>query len=778
MERERWRIRVQGIVQGVGFRPFIFRLAADYALTGWVRNDNEGVLIEAEGEPLILQQFLSDIEKNAPSAAKIGGLNKFTVPVKWDKSFVIACSGKSMEKDTLVSPDIAICPSCRREILDSNDCRYGYPFTNCTDCGPRYTIIEEAPYDRERTSMRTFIQCSHCQKEYDNPLDRRFHAQPNACPNCGPQLTFCGSASSNIKNIKGGSCLEMSRKIIQQGKILAIKGIGGFHLAVDAMNESAVSRLRQRKHREKKPFAVMAGSLERIKEFAEVSQTEEQLLTSAVAPIVLLRKKNDAFVVAPSVAPDNAFIGVMLPYAPVQVLLLKPDDVWVMTSGNPSGEPQLAGNDEAEEKLGKIADAFLIHNREIVNRIDDSVMRQSDTRQVLRRGRGLAPAPLPVGDGVDVLAGGAELKSSFCYVHRGQAFLSEHLGDLKNKSVYDEYRRKIARYQQLFSLQPMLLVSDYHPDYLSSRYMKELAEKNNLPLIKVQHHKAHIASVLAEHNEEGPVIGVAFDGTGYGEDGCSWGGEFFVGPITAMKRQAHFRYLPLPGGDKAAEEPWRQALWVLHGLFGEKLAVCRPDFAGYYSAGGKLLLSAVEKGVNSPLSSGVGRLFDTAAALLGITYVNTYEGEAACALEQAALMADSSAVLPYETVEKDGMIEIDFLPVLQAMARKYYSIQKSIDSVENECFIKQKNNCAVAELAMSFHQTVADAAAATVKQLIKRTGIKKIAISGGVFQNLLLTELLMKKLSDFKILKNEQVPPNDGGIAYGQAAIAMRLKRG
>lgn len=760
MERERWHIRVQGIVQGVGFRPFVFRLAVKFKLCGWVKNDAEGVLIEAEGERCHLQDFFRSLQEENPPAAHITAVSCRIVPVRNEEKFIIAGSDISSHKDALISADIAICQNCREEILSKRDRRCGYPFTNCTDCGPRYTITMGAPYDRERTSMKVFKMCEACEREYNDPADRRFHAQPNACPDCGPRLLFrkAGSTEADV-SMSDDVAVTKAREVVKQGLILAVKGIGGFHLAVNATDEQAAVRLRSRKSREKKPFAVMAGSIERIRQFAEVSEEEEKLLTSSAAPIVLLRKKQKDYDLASSIAPDNAFVGVMLPYAPLHVLLIKPSDVWVMTSGNASGEPQIADNWEAEQKLAKIADAFLFHNRDIINRIDDSVMYYREEQQVVRRGRGLAPVPVSVGDGEELLAGGAEKKSAFCYVREGQAFLSEYLGDLKNKAVYDDYRVKLLRYQELFSFAPECLVCDLHPDYFSTRLMTALAKEKNLPLFKVQHHKAHIASVLAEHEENNPVIGLAFDGTGYGEDGNVWGGEFFVGSIADLVRQAHFKYFPLPGGEKTAAEPWRLALWVLHGLYKDELPEKRPDFAEYYRNGGKLLMEAVEKGVNAPLSSSVGRLFDAAAALLGITYVNTYEGEAACALEQAALKADRLETLSYEIYEKDDMIEIDFVPALQELARRF-------DGTNAET------------LASAFHNAVAMASVEVINLLRDKFAIKKVAVSGGVFQNRLLAEFLTDGLPGYTVLKNKAVPANDGGIAYGQAAIVLRRRRG
>lgn len=751
---ERWRIRVRGIVQGVGFRPFVYRLAVKLGLDGWVLNDNEGVLIEIEGAPVFLHSFLECLEDEVPAAARIREIEYSVVAVSGESGFAVRKSPQSVFSErALISPDLAICDKCRAEIFDKGNRRYGYVFTNCTDCGPRYSITHGAPYDRIRTSMERFRLCNDCKDEYSTPADRRFHAEPNCCAECGPALEYVSALPAGEMSTE--QILAQVRSDVGQGKIVAVKGVSGFHLIADAMNEEAVLRLRERKRRETKPFAVMAGSIERVREFADVSAAEERMLQSSAAPIVLLKKKES--ILAASIAPMNAYIGVMLPYAPLEALLLSPDDVWIMTSGNATGEPQIFDNDEALEKLGGVADAFLLNNRDIVNATDDSLVRiAGDKKMVLRRGRGIAPEPLEIAGEGDVLAAGAELKSAFCFAQKEKAFLSEHIGDLKNKAVFDMYRKKIACYQELFDLAPKVFAVDLHPDYLSAQYVSRLAKEQGRPLIKVQHHHAHIASVLAEHGENGTVIGLAFDGTGYGADGNIWGGEFLLADMGRYERVAHFSYLPLPGGEKAAKEPWRQALWVLYGIYGDKLAEKRTDFGRYWENSGRLLIDAVRQGINSPFSSSVGRLFDTAAALLGVRYVNSYEGEAASELEQLALTADSEELMPYEIYEHSDIIEIDFLPLLEMLALRYDG----------------KNT---PYLARCFHLTLATAAAEVVTRLSERFGVNKVALSGGVFQNMLLTELICSNLNGFDILMNRDVPLNDGGIAYGQAAVARTI---
>ena len=641
---ERRAFRVSGIVQGVGFRPFVYRLAMRCGLGGWVLNDSAGVGIEAEGAAASLDAFAAALRDEAPLAASVTAVTVREIPPVGAQDFRILPSPAGDAPRTLVSPDLAVCADCRRETMDARDRRHGYAFTNCTNCGPRYSIIRGVPYDRPLTTMAAFRMCDACQSEYDDPADRRFHAQPNACADCGPAyrlLTETGAFD--------GDAIAETRRIVAAGGIVAVKGIGGYHLVCDARSEAAVTRLRARKHREDKALAVMAGSPETVRELCEVSADEERWLTSPVAPIVLLRRHRAANAgggiagdAAPSVAPGNAYLGVMLPYAPVHLLLLAPGDLWVMTSANMSGEPILYEDAAAERELRDIADAILTHNREIAHRVDDSVVRMAaGGRMILRRSRGFAPTPvaLPFDSKISVLAGGAELKSTFCLTRGREAFLSEHIGDLTNAKVRASYEGTIAHYERLFDVHPQLLVADLHPNYLSTRYLEARAAAEGIPLVRVQHHHAHIAAVLAEHGCTERVLGAAFDGTGYGDDGRAWGGEFLAADLSGYERLGHFAYMPLPGGDKAAAEPWRLALWTLYGVHGKKLKKKCPGFAAQLPPGWQLLMQATAAGVNAPLTSSVGRLFDAAAALLGITYVNTYEGQAAIELEQCARRA-------------------------------------------------------------------------------------------------------------------------------------------
>lgn len=759
---ERMQIRVRGIVQGVGYRPFVYRQAVRRGLSGWVQNDSEGVLLEAEGEPDVIRSLAASLRDEAPPAAAVESVEVTILPVRGESDFRILPSPSGTAAQTLISPDLAICEDCRRELLTASDRRYGYLFINCTNCGPRYSIIRSVPYDRPRTTMAAFPMCPACQREYADPADRRFHAQPDACGVCGPQYRLLF-----LHPEKGVGLPEdpvaAARFLIAQGKIVAIKGIGGYHLACNAYNPEAVALLRKRKLREDKPFAVMVGSLETVRELCEVSLAEECLLTSAAAPVVLLRKKPAATRLADAVAPGNAYLGVMLPYAPVQVLLLKASDVWVMTSANRSEEPIAYRDEDALARLGGIADAFLLHNRQIENRVDDSVVRMvAGGRQLLRRGRGFAPAPLrfclPKSLDVSVLAGGAELKNTFCLTKESLAFVSEHVGDLENQATLASYAHMIQHYEALFAIQPQLLACDLHPDYLSTQYCEQRAEREGLPLLRIQHHYAHIASVLAEQGESEPVLGVAFDGTGLGSDGTLWGGEFLQADLQGFQRLGHIVSRPLPGGERAAREPWRQALWILQELYGQRLAAARPDFTAALPDGWELLLAAAGRGLNAPLSSSVGRLFDTAAALLGVRLMNHYEGQAAVELEQLAGGSPRLGRILEYTVRSDaGMLAIDFLPVLQQLSEGAL-----LDAA------------ARAGLALDFHVTLAAAVAGVMHSLRQQTGIKKAVLSGGVFQNRLLLEATVAALQgEFTVLLNRQVPPNDGGIAFGQAAVAL-----
>ncbi|AKT54903.1 carbamoyltransferase HypF [Selenomonas sp. oral taxon 478] len=757
---ERRAFRVSGIVQGVGYRPFVYRLAEAYALGGWVLNDSAGVGIEAEGTAAALDAFAAALRDDAPRAALVTAVTWQAITPCGERTFRILPSPAGTRAATLVSPDLGVCADCRREILSAGDRRYGYAFTNCTNCGPRYSIIRGVPYDRPLTSMAVFPMCPACQREYDDPRDRRFHAQPNACAVCGPAYRLLVNGG-----VQAGDPLAAARRVVAEGGILAVKGIGGYHLACDARSEAAVARLRRRKHREAKALAVMAGSCAAVRALCLLSAEEERLLTSPAAPIVLLARRVDAVrPAAESVAPGNPYLGVMLPYAPVHLLLLGADDLWVMTSANLSGEPILYRDAAAEEGLAGIADAILVHNREIVHRVDDSVVRiGAGGPQILRRSRGYAPAPLalPFADGQSVLTGGAELKNTFCLTRSGEAFLSEHIGDLTNAAVLASYAETMAQYEQFFEVTPEVLAVDLHPAYLSGRHLAARAARDGLPLVRVQHHHAHIAAVLAEHGCHARVLGVALDGTGWGDDGTAWGGEFLAADLAGYERLAHFAPMPLPGGDRAAEEPWRLALCVLYRRDGAGFAAQFPQFAAQLPTGWELLMQATAAGLSAPLTSSAGRLFDAAAALLGVAYRSAYEGQAPIELERLARTARRAGrVLPY-TVAEGARLTVDVLPALYALADGAEAL-----TVEER-----------AGRALDFHVTMAAAVAEVLGTLSVRTGLRTVALAGGVFQNALLLEELLPRIGGYHVLLPHRVPPNDGGIAYGQAAVALAQMR-
>jgi hydrogenase maturation protein HypF len=742
---------IDGIVQGVGFRPFVYRLAMRHGLAGWVNNATDGVHIEVEGAAAELDAFTRNLQQEKPAQAEIYSLAAYDMPDRREVGFIIAESEAPSAAVPFVSPDIATCAACRSEIRHPADRRYQYPFTNCTNCGPRYTIIRQTPYDRRSTTMDVFPMCQACQREFDDPANRRFHAQPNACPICGPEYRLVDRQGNPLPLDNGQYAIDQTRALLHAGKIVAIKGLGGFHLACDAKNETAVATLRQRKIREDKPFAVIAGSLDAAKQRCVISPAEQELLAGSVRPILLLDKAN-GYDLAASVAPGNPRIGVMLAYTPLHELLLDAGDVWVMTSGNTSDEPIAYTNEDALLRLAEIADFFLLHNRDIQRRADDSVVRVIDEEQyILRRSRGYTPLPIRLAKPtVSVLACGGELKNTFCLTHGQQAFVSAHIGDLENLSTYQYYTDSIQFYKTLLNIKPEVVAYDLHPEYLATKYAQELP----LPKIGVQHHHAHIVSVMTEHGLYEPVIGVAFDGTGYGPDGAIWGGEFLVADCCDFTRAAHCRYLPLPGGAMAIRQPWRLAAWILAELYGEQVATLPIPFVRSLPPEWTTVLKAAEKRINTPLTSSAGRLFDAAAALLGIRGSIHYEGQAAVELELAA-GSQAGRLLPYK-VSEGSPGQLDFLPTFAAMTE-----------------LLQKGELP-AELAASFHNTVAAAIVDMVKRIKKESALRKVALSGGVFQNLRLLAAVegQLKAEQLTVYRHRRVPTNDGGLSLGQAVIA------
>jgi len=751
------RISVRGVVQGVGFRPFVYRLAHQHQLTGWVRNTSGSVEIEAEGNGEAVDNFLNDLEAKAPPMALIESVEATFHPPKGYTQFQIRQSLSREGQYQLVSPDIATCEDCKGEIFSPADRRFGYPFTNCTNCGPRFTIIEDIPYDRPKTTMRKFQMCPQCQREYDDPLDRRFHAQPNACPQCGPSLELVDGEG---KPVKCSDVIKTASQLLKVGKILAVKGLGGFHLACDATSEETINALRARKRRPCKPLAVMIGTLEEIEKHCRVSPEERELLQSPQCPIVLLRWKHGSSSVSPAVAPNLNYLGVMLPYTPLHHLLLKETGLpLVMTSGNLSEEPIAQDNDEALTRLGGIADYFLLHNRGIFARYDDSVyMVEEDIPQAVRRARGYAPYPifLPF-KSKQILACGAELKNTFCLTKDEYAFLSQHIGDMENEETLEHFENTIGLYKKLFRVAPEIMAYDMHPEYLATKYALQAGSGEGLSLIPVQHHHAHIVSCLVENKVEGPVIGVALDGTGYGSDGAIWGGEFLLADWRNFQRVGHLEYVPLPGGEAAIRKPYRMALSYIYSLLGEDFSLEGLSLSRLNPAELDIIKQQLRRKINSPLTSSAGRLFDAVSALAGVRGEVDYEAQAAIELEMLAPdEVDESESYPFSIVEQGGMRVVKLKELFSAVVQDV------------------RNQTPVPVISLKFHHTMAEIIAEMCKLMAKGSGINQVALSGGVFQNRLLLKLATSALqrAGFSVLTHHLVPCNDGGISLGQAVIA------
>lgn len=749
------RLEVNGIVQGVGFRPFVFQLAARCGLKGEVANTSAGVSIHIEGTLEAIRRFERELSQSPPPLAHIVKIVSRPEPLGPYQDFRITHSRGESAMATLISPDVAVCADCLAEMFDPADRRFRYPFINCTNCGPRYTIIDDIPYDRPKTSMRHFAMCAACRAEYEDPLNRRFHAQPNACPVCGPQVALWDNRGNEIIS---EDPIRQAAELIRQGRILAVKGLGGYHLAVDATQPAVVARLRRRKQREEKPFAVMSSDLTAIRTYALVGPEEETLLFSIQRPIVLLPKAG-SFALADEVAPGNRFVGAMLPYTPLHHLLLAEEfAALVMTSGNLSEEPIAIDNTDAFTRLAGIADYFLTHNREIYLRSDDSVIRRAagETR-FLRRSRGYVPVPVFLNRPLPpVLACGAELKNTVCLTKGSQAFLSQHIGDLENLATYEFFQQTIAHMQRILGLRPELIACDLHPDYLSTRWAQE---QTGVPVVAVQHHHAHIVSAMAEHRIEGPVIGVACDGTGYGPDGTVWGGEVLVADESGFERAAHLACVSMPGSAAAIKEPWRMAVSYLQDAYGDAwpdLDLPLPEEAG----GSKLRIirEMIVKRVNSPLTSSLGRLFDGVAALAGLRSRVNYEGQAAMELEMAA--ADETEER-YE-FEWEGCDPIRILPA------------PIIRGVVEDLALRVP----LPTVGARFHNTVVEVFAEVCARIGRERGLNRVVLSGGVFQNARLLEGITPALEarGFEVYSHRLVPANDGGIALGQAvAAAARL---
>jgi hydrogenase maturation protein HypF len=745
--RQRLRVRVEGTVQGVGFRPFVYRAATELGLGGWVLNDSRGVLIEAEGGRRALDALLERLRTGAPPLAIVDGVSEEAIGSTGELGFRITESEEGGEPEAAVSPDVATCEDCLAELMDPGDRRHRYAFTNCTNCGPRFTIVCGVPYDRPLTTMASFEMCELCRAEYEDPLDRRFHAQPNACPVCGPSLRFTDRAGLSLAEGNEPS-LEAATLALAEGRIVAVKGLGGYHLACRADDEGVVAELRARKHREDKPFALMAPSIDSALELVELDDASGALLTSRERPIVLAPRRPDA-PVAESVAPASRELGVMLPYSPLHHLLLADSSaVLVMTSANVSDEPIAYRDEDALARLAEIADVFLVHDRPIETRTDDSVVRVvADRPLFLRRSRGYVPRALPLSAGRPILACGAELKSTFCLAKGERAWLGHHIGDLKNYETLRSFTEGVEHFEELFAVEPELVAHDLHPEYLSTKYA---LEREGVETVGVQHHHAHLAACLAEHRETGPAVGAIFDGTGYGTDGTVWGGELLVGDRGGFERAGHLHPVRMPGGERAIRQPWRMACsWLLETLGSEPplpplLAqrVSEEDWSKMAELAGA--------GLASPVTSSAGRLFDAVAALCGIRAEVNYEGQAAVELEAAA----DPAV--HEAYPLPGAELLDARETVLAILTDLGA------------------GVTVAEVAAKFHNAMAEAAARACAEHARAEGIELAVLSGGVFQNRLLLERTAAALerAGLRVLVPRLLPPNDGGVAFGQAAVA------
>jgi hydrogenase maturation protein HypF len=811
----RLKLAVRGAVQGVGFRPFVFRLATGLGLAGWVNNSPQGVFIEVEGPRTTLEQFLLRLEKEKPPRSFIQSLEASWLDPVGYTGFEIRPSETSGNKTALVLPDIATCPDCLREIFDPKNRRHRYPFTNCTNCGPRFSIIESLPYDRANTSMKAFTMCPQCRAEYDEPRNRRFHAQPNACPVCGPRLELWRSGPAKREQNAAGfsepqnqprsaersyDALLAAAKAIREGKIVAVKGLGGFHLMTDARNDKTVRLLRERKHREEKPLALMFPSLEAIKAECEVSPLEERLLCSSEAPIVLLRRLPSSILHPPSslsrhIAPGNPYLGAMLPYTPLHHLLLAELGFSVVaTSGNLSDEPICTDEHEALERLRGIADVFLVHNRPIVRHVDDSIVRvMLDRELVLRRARGYAPLPITLNaqprkgawpprgftpstlNPQSILAVGAHLKNAVALSVGNQIFLSQHIGDLETEQAHSAFRRVIADFEKLYEVRPQIIAADLHPDYLSTKFALErqpparresenASDQRAVPeagvpiVIQVQHHIAHVLSCMAENEIAPPALGVSWDGSGYGLDGTVWGGEFFLVTDESIKRIAHLRPFRLPGGDKAVKEPRRTALGFLYEISGDAIferknvapvvAFSAPELA--------TLKTMLAKKLNSPETTSMGRLFDAVASLINLRQQIRFEGQAAMELEFALEGVETEERYELPLVTRHSSLVLDWSPMIEAI------------------LVDVQQGVSVGIISARFHNALAE----SIVAVAKRAGQNRVVLSGGCFQNRYLTERAVRRLQaeDFRPYWHQRVPPNDGGIALGQVVAAVRRK--
>jgi len=749
--QKRISIDVSGIVQGVGFRPHIYRLANRLNLVGNVRNNSHGVNIEIQGTINNIEHFIKSLKNQPPPLAQITAIHSREIALKKDVGFKIIKSQEFVQRTTFISPDIATCTDCLSELFSKDDRRYLYPFINCTNCGPRFTIISDIPYDRPKTSMANFKMCANCQNEYDDPNNRRFHAQPNACYQCGPQV-ICYDEHGKVVS---GDAIENIVMALEQGKIVAIKGLGGFHLAVDARNDQAVCTLRERKHRFEKPLALMVSDVKIAATIAYINSDEEIMLQSLQRPIVVCRKKPDANI-SSHISLDNDYLGIMLPYTPLHEVIFKKCclNVLVMTSANMSEEPICYHNDECINRMSKVVDYFLAHNRDIYTRCDDSVLRLSGGKlSFIRRSRGFIPRPILLAEkGPSILAVGGHLKNTVCLTKDQFAFVSQHIGDLENLATLIAFEQTVAHLENIFEIIPKYIIHDLHPDYLSTKWVFEHAR---VPYLGIQHHYAHILSVMAEQGLQDNVVGFALDGTGFGLDGTIWGGEVLICNIESFERYAHFKTVPMPGGEKAIQEPWRMAVAYIQHYLGphkELLQKLFPQHSGEID----IIIQMLQKRINAPLTSSCGRLFDAVAAILGIRERVSYEGQAAIILEAQAQKCSeetTAAIGKFRLVRQNDKITIDAGDIINATVNLMLHGQ-----------LPQS-------ISRAFHEALIEVFTEIAMQIYDEKNINTVVLSGGCFQNILLLEGLQQALKKkgFQVYTNVQVPVNDGGISLGQA---------
>lgn len=747
-------LEVHGIVQGVGFRPFVYHLANELELAGTVANTTTGVVIHIEGPPSRIEAFCTGLSRNCPPLSRITDIRSRAEDFTNARAFTIIPSEKSSEAATFVAPDVCVCDDCLREMQNPADRRFHYPFINCTNCGPRYTIIEDIPYDRPKTAMKGFSMCPLCRAEFEDPANRRFHAQPNACPDCGPQVRLFDNRQRPIREEEA---IGRAQALLKKGHLLAVKGLGGFHLVADAENEAAVQTLRKRKHRPDKPFALMSRDLQAVRRYAHLSSAEAALLTAMERPIVLLEKRFP-HILSEAVAPANRNVGVMLPYTPLHYLLLNTTfAALIMTSGNRSGEPLCIDNEEAFAQLSDIADYFLVHDRPIYQRNDDTLVQAAaGAPRFIRRARGYVPVPIFLAHSLaPTLACGGELKNTLCLAQGRHAIVSQHIGDMGSLRSLEFFEETAEHLKKISKIRPQIVAHDLHPDYLSTQYALGLSDVRT---VAVQHHHAHVVGCMAEHHLDGPVIGLALDGTGFGADGAVWGGEVLIAEPARFIRAAHLVYVPMPGGEAAIRAPWRMATGYLHHAFGADIPADLPFLKRIDSSQFRAVLEIVTKHIGSPATSSAGRLFDGIAAMAGLCHMIHFEGQAAMALEAAAGGAAMDGWVPYAwQIRHSGDVrQIDIAPMIRQVAQDLVA------------------GTAAGRISCRFHATIIDIFGSLCREIRKETGLNRVVMSGGVFQNKRLLEGLTAFLSaqGFDVYAHTKVPANDGGLSLGQAVVS------